>query len=269
MTVDERIAPRSMAHTGGAPVSMIERMTLILDTFDGPVPMRTLVDVAERTGLPRSSVHRIIDQMIRLRWLAHAPGGYRLGTRALELGGLAIEHNEIRDAMGPMLHELCARTGMVAHLGVLDGPEVLIIDKAVGRGAALVPTRLGGRMPAHCTAVGKALLATLRPHLIELAFPPRLPRLTAHTIGHRAELHSELDRVRGHQGIALDRAESMTGVVCVAVPIRVGAEQGSAALSLSGRIGADGAPRTGRWAQILVDAADEAEQAVGRRAHQR
>ncbi|MEV0074851.1 IclR family transcriptional regulator [Nocardia neocaledoniensis] len=272
MTVDERTMPGSRAHTGGTPASMIERMTLILDTFDGPAPMRTLVDVADRTGLPRSSAHRIIDQMIRLRWLAHAPGGYRLGTRALELGGLAIEHNEIRDALGPVLHELCQRTGMVAHLGVLDGPEVLIIDKAVGRGAAPVPTRLGGRMPAHCTAVGKALLATLRPNLIELAFPPRLPRLTARTIARRAELHSELERVRGHRGVALDRAESMPGVVCVAVPVEVGAERGNAAMSLSGPIGGDRAPGTGRLAQILVDAADTAARAMGtprRRSHQR
>ncbi|MGY0498952.1 IclR family transcriptional regulator [Nocardia sp. FBN12] len=256
MTVDERFAPRSVAHIGHTPVSMIERMTLIMDTFDGPAPVRTLLDVAERTGLPRSSVHRIIDQMIRLRWLAHAPGGYRLGTRTLELGGLAIEHNEIRDAWGPLLHELCQRTGMVAHLGVLDGPEVLVIDKAVGRGGDSIPTRLGGRVPAHCTAVGKALLATLRPSVIELAFGERLPQPTPHTIGHRAELHSELDRVRRHRGVAVDREEALPGVVCVAVPIRAGT--GIAALSLSGRVGGTRAPGTSRLARILVDVADEA-----------
>lgn len=253
-----RTAPRSVAHTGPAPASMIERMTLIMDAFDGPVPVRTLLDVAERTGLPRSSVHRIVDQMIRLRWLADAPGGYRLGTRALELGGLAIEHNEIRDAWGPLLHELCQRTGMVAHLGVLDGPEVLVIDKAVGRGGDNIPTRLGGRVPAHCTAVGKALLATLHPSVIELAFRERLPQLTPHTIGHRPELHSELDRVRRHRGVAVDREESLTGVVCVAVPIRARTPSGIAALSLSGRVGGTRAPGTSRLAQILVDVADEA-----------
>ncbi|MFE3542932.1 IclR family transcriptional regulator [Nocardia sp. NPDC059177] len=262
MTVDAHTAPRSVAHTGRTPVSMIERMTLILDTFDGPAPMRTLVDVAERTGLPRSSVHRIIDQMIRLRWLAHAPGGYRLGNRALELGGLAIEHNEIRDAMGPRLHELCQRTGMVAHLGVLDGPEVLIIDKAVGRSGDNIATRLGGRLPAHCTAVGKALLATLRPSVVELAFPERLPRRTSHTIAHRAELHGELDRVRRHRGVALDREESLLGIVCVAVPIRAGGHGGIAALSLSGRLGGARAPGTSRLARLLVEVADESARAV-------
>ncbi|MDO3646853.1 IclR family transcriptional regulator [Nocardia mangyaensis] len=262
MTVDIGVALRPVPHAARTPVSMIERMTLILDTFDGPAPMRTLVEVVERTGLPRSSVHRIIEQMIRLRWLAHAPGGYRLGTRALELGGLAIEHNEIRDVMGPLLHELCRRTGMVAHLGVLDGPEVLLIDKAVGRGGDSLPTRLGGRLPAHSTAVGKALLAIVPPSVIELAFPERLPQLTSQTIGRRAELHGELDQVRCHRGVAIDRAESLPDVVCVAVPIRADVDGGVAALSLSGRVGGQSRPGTGRLAQILVEAADEAERAV-------
>lgn len=263
MTVDVLVQPRSaQQHSGPPPSSMIERMTLILDAFDGPDPVRTLLDVADRTGLPRSSVHRIIDQMVRLRWLAHAPGGYRLGTRALEVGGLAVEHNEIRDAVSPLLHEVCQRTGMVGHLGVLDGPEVLYLDKAAGRSGDRIPTRLGGRMPAHCTAVGKALLATLEPSVVELAFRERLPQRTPRTISHRAELHRELDRVRSHQGVAVDREESVTGVVCVAVPIRGRMPGAVAALSLSGRLGGPRAPGTSRLARVLVEVADEAARSV-------
>ncbi|MFD6390480.1 IclR family transcriptional regulator [Nocardia sp. NPDC055029] len=262
MTVDVLVQAGSAQRNDPPPVSMIERMTLILDAFDGASPVRTLIDVAERTGLPRSSVHRIIDQMVRLRWLAHVPGGYRLGTRALELGGLAVEHNEIRDAVSPLLHEVCQRTGMVGHLGVLDGPEVLYLDKAVGRSCDSIPTRLGGRMPAHCTAVGKALLATLEPSIVELAFRERLPRLTPRTISNRAELHRELGRVRSHQGVAVDREESVAGVVCVAVPIRGRAPGAVAALSLSGRLGGARAPGTSSLARILVEVADEAARAV-------
>lgn len=262
MTVDVPVQPRQAQRGGVPPVSMIERMTLILDAFDGTIPVRTLLDVAERTGLPRSSVHRIIDQMVRLRWLAHAPGGYRLGTRALELGGLAVEHNEIREAVSPLLQEVCQRTGMVGHLGVLDGPEVLYLDKAAGRSGDAIPTRLGGRMPAHSTAIGKALLATLEPSVVELAFRERLPRLTARTIGRRAELHRELDRVREHQGVAVDREESVAGVVCVAVPIRGRVPGAVGALSLSGRLGGARAPGTSRLARVLVEVADEAARAV-------
>ncbi|MBF6300226.1 IclR family transcriptional regulator [Nocardia amamiensis] len=245
------------ARAGQPPVSMIERMTLLLDAFDGATPTLTLVGLAERTGLPRSTVHRILDQLIRLRWLAHAPGGYRLGVRTLELGGLAADHNEIRDVVSPLLHDLSQQTGMVGHLGVLDGPEVLYLDK-VGRYAATVPTRLGGRMPAHSTALGKALLATLEPSIVEASFRDRLPQLTARTLADRAELHRELGRIRNRQGVAVDNEESVPGIACVAVPIR-GRGAAVAAVSLSGQIGGDRAALdTARLARLLVEVAQEA-----------
>ncbi|WP_280297098.1 IclR family transcriptional regulator [Nocardia abscessus] len=248
----------SAARPGQPPVSMIERMTLILEAFDGATPSLTLVELAERTGLPRSTVHRILDQLIRLRWLAHAPGGYRLGLRTLELGGLAAEHNEIRDAVSPLLQDLHQQTGMVGHLGVLDGHDVLYLDKVGGRCAATVPTRLGGRMPAHSTALGKALLATLEPSIVEASFRDRLPQLTARTLADRAELHRELSRIRNRQGVAVDNEESVTGIACVAVPIR-GRGAAVAAVSLSGRVGADRAVLdTARLARALAEVAQEA-----------
>ncbi|MBF6210338.1 IclR family transcriptional regulator [Nocardia puris] len=255
-------AGRATARTAPPPVSMIERMTLILDAFDGATPTLTLLGLAERTGLPRSTVHRILDQMIRLRWLAHAPGGYRLGMRSLELGGLVADHNEIRDVVSPLLHDLCQRTGMVGHLGVLDGREVLYLDKAGGRLAATIPTRLGGRMPAHSTALGKALLATLEPSIVEASLRDRLPQLTSRTVCDRAELHRELHRVRNRQGVAVDNEESLAGVSCVAVPIR-GRGAAIAALSLSGRVTAERpALDTARLARVLVEVSHEAGRAL-------
>jgi len=272
MTVEVLTGPQSEELLSGSgrptsrpaqpPVSMIERMTLILDAFDGSTPILTLLGLAERTGLPRSTVHRILDQMIRLRWLAHAPGGYRLGLRPLELGGLAADHNEIRDVVSPLLHDLCQRTGMVGHLGVLDGREVLYLDKAGGRFAASIPTRLGGRMPAHTTALGKALLASLEPSIIETSFRDRLPQLTPRTICDKAELHRELTRIRHRQGVAMDNEESVTGIACVAVPIR-GRGAAVGAMSLSGQIGGERtALDTARLARVLVEVAHEAGRAL-------
>ncbi|WP_307696417.1 IclR family transcriptional regulator [Nocardia beijingensis] len=233
-------------------------MTLILEAFDGATPMLSLVELSERTGLPRSTVHRILDQLVRLRWLAHAPGGYRLGLRTLELGGLAADHNEIRDAVSPLLHDVCQQTGMVGHLGVLDGREVLYLDKIGGRIAASVPTRLGGRMPAHSTALGKALLATLDPSIVEASFRDRLPQLTARTLTDRAELHRELGRIRNRQGVAVDNEESVPGITCVAVPIR-GRGAAVAAVSLSSLTAAEtAAPDTARLARALAEIAREA-----------
>lgn len=248
------------AHRAGAPipVSMIERMTLILDAFDANTPTLTLLELVERTGLPRSTVHRILDQMIRLRWLAHSAGGYRLGMRTLELGGLTADHNEIRDAVSPLLHELSQRTGMVGHLAVLDGREVVYLDKAGGRFAAALPTRLGGRMPAHATALGKSMLAALEPTIAEAAFRGRLPQLTPRTLAEPDALHRELGQIRLRQGVAIDREEAMVGIACVAAPLR-GRGAPPAALSLSGRAEA---MSYDRLARVVLEVVHEAGRAL-------
>ncbi|MFC9660459.1 IclR family transcriptional regulator [Nocardia sp. NPDC127606] len=251
--------------TGTPPTSMIERMTLILDAFDAATPTLTLLGLAERTGLPRSTVHRILDQMIRLRWLAHAPGGYRLGLRVLELGGLAAEQNELREVVGPLLYELSQRTGLVGHLAVLDGREVLFLDRSGGRGRVVIPTRVGGRLPAHSTAVGKALLATLEPGIAEAALRGNAVARTARTIVDRAELHRELARIRNRQGVAVDTEESLPGVGCVAVPIR-GRGVAVAAISLSGTVkGERTALDTARLARALAEVAKEASRTLAPR----
>ncbi|MBB5918619.1 DNA-binding IclR family transcriptional regulator [Nocardia transvalensis] len=244
--------------TGTLPVSMIERMTLILDAFDAASPALTLLELVERTGLPRSTVHRILDQMIRLRWLAHTSGGYRLGMRTLELGGLTADHNEIRDAVGPLLHELSQRTGMVGHLAVLDGRDVVYLDKAGGRFAAALPTRLGGRMPAHATALGKAMLSALEPAIIDTAYRTRLPRLTPRTLSEPEALRREVSQIRLRQGVAVDREEAVAGIACVAAPLR-GRGRAPAALSLSGR--ADGMSYD-RLARVVLEVAHEAGRAL-------
>ncbi|MFI5497568.1 IclR family transcriptional regulator [Nocardia asteroides] len=247
---------------GAPPTSMIERMTLILDAFDATTPTLTLLGLAERTGLPRSTVHRILDQMIRLRWLAHTPGGYRLGLRVLELGGLAAEHNELREVVGPLLYDLSQRTGLIGHLAVLDGREVLFLDRAGGRSQVAIPTRVGGRLPAHCTAVGKALLATLEPGIAEASLRGNTAPRTARTIVDRAELHRELARIRNRQGVAVDSEEALPGVGCVAVPIR-GRGVAVAAISLSGTVQGDrSALDTARLARALAEVAKEAARAL-------
>ncbi|MEB8336123.1 IclR family transcriptional regulator [Streptomyces endophyticus] len=219
--------------TSHAPISMIERMTVILDAFDPHTPSLSLLDLADRTGLPRSTLHRILDQMIRLRWLTHSTGGYRLGMRPLELGGRAAGHSEIRDIVTPLLHEMCRRTGLAGHLAVLDGREVVFLDKAGGRPAARLPTRLGARLPAHTTAVGKAILATLEPGLVDSAYRGALPLSTARSLRTAADLRQELARIRGREGLAVDNEETLSGIRCIAAPLR-GCGPATAALSLCG-----------------------------------
>ena len=235
------------------PPSMVERMTLILDAFDGRAARLTLEEVACRTQLPRSTVHRILDQLVKLDWVDHASFGYCLGSRALGLGGGDGGHSQIREAAAPLLHELHLQTGMVVHLSVLDGRESVYLDKVGGRFAAALPSRVGGRVLAHSTAGGKAMLAWIDPERVDALFGSALPRCTENTITDVAVLHQELNRIRQRRGLAFERGESARGVASVASAIR-GHEGPVGSIALCGDM------RTAqleRVAPLVVDAARE------------
>lgn len=215
------------------PPSMVERMTLILDAFDGPMARLNLEEVASRTLLPRSTVHRILDQLVRLNWVEHTSCGYRLGRRALGLGGGDGGHAQIRAAAAPLLHDLHLRTGMVVHLSVLDGGETVYLDKVGGRFAASLPSRVGGRCPAYATAGGKAMLARMDPENIDALYRHRLNRCTERTISDLVTLHQELNRIRQRNGLAFELGESVRGISCVGVAVR-GTDGPVAGISLCG-----------------------------------
>jgi DNA-binding IclR family transcriptional regulator len=235
------------------PPSMVERMTLILDAFDGRSTRLTLEDVARRTHLPRSTAHRILDQLVRLSWLEHNSFGYRLGQRALGLGGQDGGFEEIRVAAAPLLHELQIKTGMVVHLAVLDGSDVYYLDKVGGRFAAAVPSRVGGRAPAHSTALGKAMLAWLEPEQVDVQIGRGIGRQTSRTIGDLGTLHQELNRIRQRRGLAFERGECFAEIACVAAAIR-GPEGPLASISLVG----DARTPLEKVAPLVVDAARHA-----------
>lgn len=199
------------------PSAVIDRVSLVLDAFDGPGRL-TLAQIVRRTGLPRSSAHRMLERLVQLRWLRRSGRDYELGMRLVELGSLAVHQDRLHKAALRKLHELHAATGLVVHLAVLDGPDVVYMDKVGDRMAAAIPTRVGGRQLAHCTAVGKAMLAFADERDIDVLNSDRLPRRTKYSISTHAQLRSELLKVRSH-GFAFDREESLPGFGCVAAPI--------------------------------------------------
>ncbi|GAB3477563.1 IclR family transcriptional regulator [Nocardiopsis coralliicola] len=236
---------------------MVERVTLIMDAFAGSFARLTLEDVARRTRLPRSTAHRILDQLVRLRWLEHTPLGYGLGRRALDLGGRDGSHGEIREAAAPVLQKLQITTGMVVHLAVLDGAEVYYLDKVGGRFAASVPSRVGSRAPAHCTALGKAMLAQLEPEDVDARVSAPVARLTQHTIGALPTLHQELNRIRSRGHLAFERGECVPGIACVAAAVR-GSDGPVAAISLVG----DARSPLERVAPLVADGARRVSRAL-------
>lgn len=214
------------------PSSMLERVTLILDLFDVPNRRLALEEVCRQTGLPRSSAHRILEHMTSLGWVSRSEAGYGLGSRARWLGRLAGDSSALRSVAAPLLHELAVATGLVAHLGILEGTEVFYLDKVGGRSAGECPSSVGGRAPAHRTALGMAMLSLLAPEQVDIRVAPLLDH------GDRqlalVTLHRELDRIRNRSGLAVERGAHIPGIGSVAVGLP-GPEGPVGAISLVGR----------------------------------
>jgi DNA-binding IclR family transcriptional regulator len=195
------------------PSAVIDRIALVLDAFDGPGRL-TLAQIVRRTGLPRSSAHRMLDRLVQLRWLRRSGRDYELGMRLVELGSLAVHQDRLVRAATPLLGELHRATGLIVHLAVLDGSDVVYLEKIGDRTIGAIPTRVGSRQPAHCTAVGKAILA----YRDEDAAVDLHARKTKYSISSSSQLAVELAKVRAH-GVAFEREESLLGFGCVAAPI--------------------------------------------------
>ncbi|GAB2843672.1 IclR family transcriptional regulator [Actinocorallia aurea] len=220
--------------SAGRPPSMVERMTLIMDCFDGSHTRLLLEEISRRTGLPRSTAHRILDQLVRLQWIDHARAGYGLGRRVVRWGARESGHSDLRSAAAPWLHDLAMRTDLVAHLAVLDGTSVEYLDKVGGRRAAAVASRVGGRAPAHCTSLGKAMLAWLPAEEVDALYAEGLPRATESSITDLPGLHRELGWIRRRRGLAVEREECVEGIACAGAAIRSPEGRPVGAISLVG-----------------------------------
>jgi DNA-binding IclR family transcriptional regulator len=208
--------PRTVAPPE-TPSAVIDRISLVLDAFEGPGRL-TLAQIVRRTGLPRSSAHRMLERLVQLRWLRRSGRDYELGMRLVELGSLAVHQDRLVRAAAPLLGELHRATGLVVHLAVLDGPDVVYLDKVGDRALGAIPTRVGGRQPAHCTAVGKAILAYCDQDACQNAYADLRVRKTKYSISTSSQLAAELAKVRSH-GVAFEREEGLLGFGCVAAPI--------------------------------------------------
>ncbi|MEV3964197.1 IclR family transcriptional regulator [Nocardia sp. NPDC050193] len=231
MTTTLNPDPHPTMETLPLPPSMIERVTLIMDSFERAHTRRTLEQISNRTGLPRSTAYRILEQLVKLRWLERTAMGYRLGARSLNLGGRELGHNALRSVSAPVLLDLAMRTELVVHLAVLDGRSVYLLDKVGWRSAPAVPSRVGSRLPVHCTALGKAMLAWSEPASIEDEFATGVVRRTPRSIGDLGVLYRQLDRVRRENGIAIERGECYPGIGCMSLAV-LGASGPIAAISV-------------------------------------
>jgi IclR family transcriptional regulator, pca regulon regulatory protein len=203
----------------------LERGLAILGCFTPSRPVLGIADIADELGMSRSTTHRYVITLVALGYLEQgASRKYRLGLRVTDLGMSALNSTGLREHARPYLEELRQRTSYTTSLGVLDGTEVLYVDRARSfrRGQSQIDLGLqpGSRVPAYCTAMGKLLLAYLpesqqRDVLGEIKPSKRGP----HTITSKKGLRAELEKVRD-AGFAVDDEELAAGLYAIAAPVR-------------------------------------------------
>lgn len=234
MALEKRIvATMRSTQRDDEPRSVLARAFAILTCFSASDVDLSLAEVAIRTGIPKATVHRLVGQLARCGAVEQTAAGVRLGMKLFELGQLAPRHRDLREAALPHMEDLVQATAHTVHLGVLEGTDVVYLEKLTGRLGPPLPSRIGGRMPAHCTGIGKALLAFSSPAAVNEVAASKLARRTPHTITLPAVLRRELDDIR-RSGLAFDREESTPGVLCVACPVFGLSDDVVAAVSISG-----------------------------------
>jgi IclR family KDG regulon transcriptional repressor len=192
-------------------------------------------DIVRKTGLPRTSVHELLATLVARRYLVQDPsGGYRLGVRLYQLGSRYADQLDLASEGQQVARNVAERCGETVHVAILEGADVIYIAKVDSTHAVRMVSATGRRLPAHCTAVGKMLLAALPGEELRALIPDgaSLIALTPRSITDPAALYVALAAIREHD-LAFEDRESNVDVSCVAAPVRDGAGKVVAALSVS------------------------------------
>jgi len=213
--------------------SVLGRAVELLDAFSPDTVSLSLAELTRRSGLPKPTAYRLANQLVEFGLLERGGTTYRLGLRLFELGSAVSRQRRLRDAALPVMQDLYEATHETIHLGVLDGLEVLYIDKIAGKRATSVATRTGTRKPLHCTALGKVILAHSPPALLDAVLEAGLARHSPRSITDPAGLRAELANI-ADQGVAYDREEYSLGVTCVAAPLLDRDSGAQVAISITG-----------------------------------
>jgi DNA-binding IclR family transcriptional regulator len=238
-------------------ISGLNRAAAILDAFDANHRELTLAALVRRCGLPRSTTHRTADRMLRLGWLDKPDDRYRIGNRLFEISGLAPIRHELREAVLPFLQDLHNAVRTTVQLGVLDGPQVLIVEKITGHRPMPMLTQVGGTVPTHCSGLGRALLAYSGPEVVDAVLSTDLIARTNRTLTNPAAIRRELAAIPD-RGWAVDREEGNIGICCVAAPIFGPNGDVVAALSVTGPTALVRPDRAGPAVRLAAAAASRA-----------
>ena len=217
----------------------LERGLAILSSFTTARPLLGVSELSREVGLNRSTTHRYVATLAALGYLQQdaATRKYRLGPRVVDLGFSALNSMELRQLSAPHLQQLSEETGHTVNLAVLDGTDIVYIDRVrsaqQGQQEIDLNLHVGSRLPAYCTSMGKVLLAFLPADRLDATLDRvELVRRGPNTVASRAALDAELERVRA-DGLAVNNEELAYGLRSIAAPVRSQSGEVVAAINIA------------------------------------
>lgn len=204
------------------PPSAVAKALGLLEAFVDAPAWLGVTEISRRAGIAKSSAFRLLTTLEELGYVIRRDKRYALGDRIFELGCQTAfcRPRSLRDIAVPHLAELFLATHATVHLAVLDGTDVLYLEKIHGRNGVKSPSHVGSRIPAAATALGMAMLAFGCSDLVDAVVRRGLPRRTVYSVTNPDHLRAELAAIRSC-GYALERERSSLGVACLAAPVRV------------------------------------------------
>lgn len=249
-------------------IEALHRGLRILEVFSEETPKLTLAEIVEAVGLDKSTAFRFVYTLQTLGYLERDPDSkrYRPGLKVLKLGFTALNSLDVAQLARPYLKELSEKTGEATNMAMRDGAEIVYVVRISPMQLVHINLHVGSRLPAHCTSMGKALLAGFsREKVRGLLGEGPFEALTPKTITDLDALMVELDQAN-QQGYAITDEELVIGARSLAAPLRQTDGDAVAAINVcvsSARLARDEMEE--RFAEAVVETAQRISLALGAR----
>jgi DNA-binding IclR family transcriptional regulator len=264
--MDQRVLRKNSKQVIGGPIiQSLQRGLGILEIIAKKGKGITMAEVSREIGLHTSTTFHLLRTLSTLGYLVQdeTTREYLLGSKVFHLAASACTEAQISKIARPFLVEMAKQTGEASHMAILERGEVIVIDKIDGSSPVRVSDRVGYPRPAHCTAIGKTLLAYLpEAELRTFLEASDLHPFTAKTITAAQILEQELKRVR-MQGYAFDDEEFAQGIRCLAAPVRNFTGHVVAAMGISGPVWRVSLDRVGQLTEFVRTMGHRLSQQLG------
>ena len=201
-------------------VQSIDRAVAILECFNDENKDYKLSEISDKLDLNKSTVHGIITTLKYHGFVSQdeETQKYKLGIRFIEFGNLVSNSINIRNAALPIIDQVCNKIEETVHVAMLDGLDIVWIEKKECTKSVKTSTKIGSRLPAYTTADGKIILSYLSEDKIRSYLPKKIPKFTQNTITNKVEYFKRMEENK-KLGYTIDNEEFVEGIKCVAAPI--------------------------------------------------